>query len=246
MKKFILSAVAALCASAAMAAPVVTSGTLTRGQFEYVPTVTSNISAPVLSGFQNVYAGAMRFTFDGGLDVNNFPLFQSFLAFCIDLTSYAGAQGVGIVYDKVDFVNSLNPYDKIGKLITANGGMASVDASGSAAMQLAVWNIMYDNDLTVDAGTFRALTNTGTDVNVKANALLASANGLTQSLYDVSLLSDNYNNKFGSKQDYITASINPGFGCEEADACEIPEPGSFALAGLGLLGLCLTRRRKAT
>ena len=102
MKKFILSAVAALCASAAMAAPVVTSGTLTRGQFEYVPTVTSNISAPVLSGFQNVYAGAMNFTFDA---VSQPP---SFLAFCIDLTSYAGAQGVGIVYDKVDEIRGMD------------------------------------------------------------------------------------------------------------------------------------------
>lgn len=239
--KFIAAAALAMAAFTASAAPVTITGTLTRGAFEFSPNVTGNpIVDGVAIGSTNI--GAMKATFDDGFDV------QSFLMFCVDLYSQAGGLGTPLSYDRVNYVSELNPFDKIGKLITFNGGLASTDASGSAAMQLAIWELLYDDapgDVTT--GAFRASGVTGTDTRLKANALLAGANTVTASQYNVSFLSDNAyaaNGKFGF-QDYITADPL-GRGCNEGDCVTpIPEPGTYALilAGLAALGFTAKRRK---
>lgn len=255
MKQFILSAVAALFASAAISAPIVTTDILTRGSMEWVPAVTGGVEqggflAPIFGGvwlfgtrFDGISIGAMNGKF-GPAPIDPDPDFRdSLLMFCIDLFHGAAPVGTGVKYDKIDFANGLNPYDGIAKLITFNGGLASKSASDSAAMQLAVWNIVYDTDLDVANGKFRTNYMGGTDVVSKANALLVGASGVSQNLYNISLLTDNAyaeNTKAGY-QDFITASLNSGgdFGND------VPEPDALALAGIGLLGLgIVTRRRK--
>jgi hypothetical protein len=252
MKRF-LSALTLAVAALSAQATLVTTDTLTRGAMEYVPTVAGNVEEGGYNLYGNVWIGGVSFN---GLSIGamNFTFGDStfgetFLGYCVDLFNSAAAKGTGVKYDKVDYANGLNPYDGIAKLITFNGGLSNASASDSAAMQLAVWNIVYDTDLTVSSGAFRVSSVGGSNVVAKANALLAGAAGVTTNLYNVSLLSDNDYATVGKAgyQDYITASLNSGGSCGLGnDVCNaVPEPSTFALMGLGMFGLVLRRRRKA-
>lgn len=258
MKRFLTSLALAVATFASAAGPITTEISLTRGAYEYTPTVAGNVAVGGVQIFGPIWIGADRFNginigamkgFLPDVDEPNFPG-PSFLMFCADLYNGAARIGTAVNYDKIDYVNGTSPYDKIGKIFTANGGLASTDASSSAAMQLAIWNVLYDNDADVKNGTFRIGIGgtTGSHVADKANSLLAAANSLTSSQWDVSLLSDNgkpYNGKKGY-QDFVTGTFNPGNSCGIGnDVCNaVPEPDALALMGGGLVALAFVQRRR--
>lgn len=258
MKKILSALALAACALTANAA-LVTTGTLTRGAFEYSAPTDHTVTGNAHDGSYNtgnVYIGAMNATFVPNVGADPFGNYD-ILMFCVDIYSHAGAQGLGLQYDKTDFLSPAIPFDAIGKLITFNGGLSSISAEGSAAMQMAIWELIYDDapgDVTSGNFTVGGVSNyVGTNPRVLANALLAGAATVGTSLFDVSGLSDfehfNGQNNKGGYQDYITASINNGLTCEQAGGIDcggtVPEPGSMALAGLGLLGVIGLRRRTA-
>lgn len=245
----ILSAVTlglAFLVSTAQADVVTEKGVLVRGAFEYVPNVTGSVKSGS-SKFDGISIGAMRGTFTSASDTASGFEGDSFLMYCVDLFSAAGTKGVGYVYDKVDYVTGLNPYSKIGSLITFNHGLRNNSASDSAAMQLAIWELLYDvNPGSLTGGNFKIGNGgvNGTDVISKANTLLAGA-ASTHNMYNVSLLSDNdYPKKDkSSRQDFITAAFNSGLG--DTPTTPVPEPETYALmlAGLGAMAF-VSRRRK--
>jgi hypothetical protein len=102
----------------------------------------------------------------------------------------------------------------------------------SAAFQVALWEVVFDSDLNLSTGGFTWM-GLSSDVSAAASNMLAQVSGYSGTDYQ------NWNlYKFTSNgyQDYVSATYGTN----------VPEPGPLALFGIGLAGLALRRRRKAT
>lgn len=168
---------------------------------------------------------------------------DAFATYCIELTEGFGFANTPMTqYEVVAgssyFANRYNNAGKattLGKLLTfVYDNPTMVDtAAESTAMQLAVWNIIYDTDFSVtspgsfsDSSGYATLTNT----------LLAGAAGVSVSKYNVFALE-----KAGT-QDFLLAARVGG----SAATFGVPEPSSWALGSTALLALmasALVRRR---
>jgi hypothetical protein len=245
--KRLLSAIAlAVAAFAASASPA--TGTLTLNGY-----ANGSSSGTVLGYGVPVSAGI------GGLDATfvdtssgsgTFSSFGFDTVFCVDLFSHAGAFGRSIVYDKVlnaDATN-LNNVTALSKLFTFNGGVTSVNATASAALQLAVWELLYDGEGgSLSTGNFKS-GSVNAAVVTAANTLLVGAATSTAG-YDITLFTDNAYRTKPTYQDFITATQNFGGSCTlgNCDVTPVPEPTtlSLAMAGLGVIGFGALRRRRA-
>jgi PEP-CTERM motif len=107
----------------------------------------------------------------------------------------------------------------------SSDGGAVTTTQGFVALQMAVWNAVYDTDWTVSAGSFQQLTDTN-GAKAGANALLAAASGIATPVYAVHKLYS------ADEQDVVIS---------------VPEPETYAmlLAGLGAVGFMARRRKQA-
>lgn len=189
------------------------------------------------SGGAGGFSGSLTGTTNGQYDSN------SFATYCIELTE-AFAFGTtmtqyNVVAGNTYFTNRYNDATKattLGKLLTyVYNNPTSVDtAVESTAMQLAVWNVIYDTDYSVSTGSF---TDRSTYATL-ANSLLAGAASITTSQYSVFALE-----KAGT-QDFLLGVRNPS--ASGASVSRVPEPSSWALgltALLALVGTGVMRRK---
>ena len=116
---------------------------------------------------------------------------------------------------QVDFYNGAN---------TNFGVFGSNDLA--AAFQLAVWEIVFDDNLDLSVGGFTGDTNTYSGTAQGYLNAVAGYVGTGYTDWTVYTLTN------ASHQDFVTARIN------------VPEPGSLALAGLALAGLGFVSRRR--
>src|SRR5262249_33526569 len=94
----------------------------------------------------NVNAGGFAGTWNAG----------AIVFWCIELTQYFGFGGSYSDYQAT--IPNDPKFTLLGQLFNEAYGQATSDQMHSAAFQLAIWEIVYDPDLDLKAGTFKVLS----------------------------------------------------------------------------------------
>jgi hypothetical protein len=194
---------------------------------------TAVLHAPgTLADGVNVYLGAVRITGDLG----------TFESYCVDLQHYAVPGANQTTLDSMaNWNNGAGvPHASLGGgaaswLYNTYSGIAAGHQERQAALSLAIWNSLYDDDFSVTAGTgFRATSLSSAAYATIANDWLAELsqqidNGATLPYAGWLRTIDGANNR---SQDFIAPT-------------PVPEPGTILLMGSGLASLLGLRRRRS-
>jgi len=235
------------------------AATVTLTGFKYggnAASVTVNGLSPAT---RNVSAGAFmgKVSFASGGESGFTSDLTDFVTYCVEIDqtfsfSNTGMQGYSVVagssYSLWGSPNARNPVtpgkaaaattERLGKLLSyvgANSGMVDT-AAESTSLQLAIWNVIYDNDSLLGGGSL--YSSAAVDYNTYANQLLANSASFANTL-DVFVLT-----KDGS-QDFVLARTASPI-TNDPQQNPVPEPASLALSLLGLAAAgAVSRRRRA-
>jgi hypothetical protein len=223
---------AALAASLLAGATAAHATTLSLSSWKFGTGNAVHTATPVYNGAAGGFVGTL-----GGTDAGIFS--GPVDTYCVELSQ---SFGWNVAYDNFNVVTALSHFGAakaltLGRLMSyVVGTPGAVDTTAeSTSLQLAIWNIVYENDLSLTAGGSFADTS---GYGAYATALLSSSanQGLTQNVYVL---------KSATAQDQLMwRTARPGEP-NNAFNTPVPEPMSLALVAAALGGLALTRRRRA-
>lgn len=234
--KHLTSAIALAAAAAASQAGTLTLNSWTYGNGNAVNSVSTSPAASFsgpAGGFSGTLSGAGA-PFDGNIET-----------YCVELNQTFNWNAG---HDNYNVVSASNYFggakaDALGQLLSyanpwVTGAAAGSKDDFSTALQIAIWNIVYDGDSTVVSGNF---TDTGSHA-AQANAFLSGAASVANNL-ELFVLKSQAGVPQGSSghQDQLIWRQRPD------RSNDVPEPASLALAlsAIGALGWSSRRRKSA-